>query len=187
MGRVKLHISELYYIHGTTSLSRLGGPASHGCIRMSNADIMDLTRRIHADRTPGFSGAPVDYLARNPTVTHRVPLHLPVRLDVVYRLAEIRDGQLQLHPDVYRRARRSVLLDAKELLRQKGRPAEQLQHRALADAHQEWARKGRARLPLATLEAPYQPPPIVLPEREVRPPLLGVEVASADTTGATEP
>lgn len=190
MGRVKLHISELYYIHGTTSVGRLGGPASHGCIRMSNADIMDLTRRLHADRTPGFGKPHIDWLVANSGVTHPVPLHLPVRLDVVYRLAEIRDGQVQLHPDVYRRGGRGALAEAREVLRKSGRPAEQVEHRALADAHREWARTGRARVKLATLEAPYVPPPPpepALPEREVRPRLLGVEVVRADPAGPAEP
>ncbi len=185
MGRVKLHISELYYIHGTTSVGRLGGPASHGCIRMANADIMDLTRRLHADRTPGFGRQHIDYLVENSKVTHEVPIYNPIRLDVVYRLAEVRAEQVQLHPDVYGRGGR-VLADARDLLRKKGVPQDQLEHRALADAYQDWTRKGRGRVALATLAAPYVPPPPpapVLPERSVEPRLLGVEVARADSAG----
>ena len=30
------------YIHGTNSESKLGTPASHGCVRMANEDIIDL-------------------------------------------------------------------------------------------------------------------------------------------------
>ncbi len=30
------------YIHGTNAESRLGLPASHGCVRMSNDDVIDL-------------------------------------------------------------------------------------------------------------------------------------------------
>ncbi len=30
------------YIHGTNAESRLGVPASHGCVRMGNADIVEL-------------------------------------------------------------------------------------------------------------------------------------------------
>lgn len=33
------------YIHGTNQEHRLGKPASHGCIRMSNRDVVDLFRR----------------------------------------------------------------------------------------------------------------------------------------------
>lgn len=34
--------SRYIYIHGTNAESQLGTPASHGCIRMSNSDIIDL-------------------------------------------------------------------------------------------------------------------------------------------------
>ena len=35
------------YIHGTNHESALGTPASHGCIRMSNADVMELFNAVH--------------------------------------------------------------------------------------------------------------------------------------------
>ena len=34
------------YIHGTNAESRLGTPASYGCVRMGNEDIIDLYARI---------------------------------------------------------------------------------------------------------------------------------------------
>lgn len=34
------------YIHGTHEEGLLGSPASHGCIRMSNVDIIDLYRQV---------------------------------------------------------------------------------------------------------------------------------------------
>ncbi|OQX13262.1 MAG: hypothetical protein BWK73_12625 [Thiothrix lacustris] len=34
------------YIHGTDEEGRLGNPASHGCIRMRNADVIDLFNRV---------------------------------------------------------------------------------------------------------------------------------------------
>jgi len=36
------------YIHGTNAESRLGIPASEGCIRMSNADVIDLYDAVEA-------------------------------------------------------------------------------------------------------------------------------------------
>ena len=36
------------YMHGTNAESRLGTAASHGCVRMSNADIADLFDRVEA-------------------------------------------------------------------------------------------------------------------------------------------
>lgn len=34
------------YIHGTNAESQLGTPASHGCVRMSNDDVVDLFERV---------------------------------------------------------------------------------------------------------------------------------------------
>ena len=34
------------YIHGTNAESRLGTPVSYGCVRMGNADIIDLYDRV---------------------------------------------------------------------------------------------------------------------------------------------
>lgn len=34
------------YIHGTNAESRLGVPASEGCVRMSNGDVIDLYARV---------------------------------------------------------------------------------------------------------------------------------------------
>lgn len=36
------------YIHGTADEAALGTPVSHGCIRMGNADIVDLFERVPA-------------------------------------------------------------------------------------------------------------------------------------------
>lgn len=36
------------YIHGTPDEHLLGTPASHGCIRMKNADVLDLFDRVEA-------------------------------------------------------------------------------------------------------------------------------------------
>ena len=37
------------YIHGTDEEGRLGAPASHGCIRMANQDIIDLYSKVSTD------------------------------------------------------------------------------------------------------------------------------------------
>jgi len=34
------------YIHGTNEEHRIGTPASHGCVRMKNADVADLFERV---------------------------------------------------------------------------------------------------------------------------------------------
>jgi murein L,D-transpeptidase YcbB/YkuD len=47
MGRVKIFFSDPdYYIHGTSDEGSLGRAASHGCIRMSNADVVEVARLV---------------------------------------------------------------------------------------------------------------------------------------------
>jgi lipoprotein-anchoring transpeptidase ErfK/SrfK len=38
--------SRYIYIHGTSAESELGVPTSHGCVRMSNLDVIDLFDRV---------------------------------------------------------------------------------------------------------------------------------------------
>lgn len=43
--------SRYIYIHGTADEDRLGHPVSHGCIRMSNADILELFEHVREGET----------------------------------------------------------------------------------------------------------------------------------------
>jgi L,D-transpeptidase YbiS len=47
-GTVDSH-ARYIYIHGTNEEHLIGTPASHGCIRMKNADIADLFERVQID------------------------------------------------------------------------------------------------------------------------------------------
>jgi len=39
------------YIHGTAEEGLIGQPASHGCVRMKNEDVIDLFNRVNKDMT----------------------------------------------------------------------------------------------------------------------------------------
>jgi hypothetical protein len=101
MGRVKINFAPLLYIHGTLYEDRLGAPASHGCIRMGKQDLLELTRLIHKYRTPRVDAELLATLEANDRMTRNFAVK-PIRFDVVYRLVEVVDGNLIIHPDVYR-------------------------------------------------------------------------------------
>jgi murein L,D-transpeptidase YcbB/YkuD len=106
MGRVKMHLFRDYYVHGTPARneSRLGRPASHGCIRMRNADVMELAKLVlKADGTP-VAESTVERLAANPRATRELALAGRVRVRIEYRLAEVGADSVTLLPDVYARA-----------------------------------------------------------------------------------
>jgi murein L,D-transpeptidase YcbB/YkuD len=103
MGRIKINFADLLYIHGTQWEDHLGAPASHGCIRMGDADLIELAKIIHKYRTPKVDEQLLATLEENREMTRSFPVR-PVQFDVVYQLVEVVDGHLVIHPDVYRQA-----------------------------------------------------------------------------------
>ena len=107
MGRVKINFAPLLYIHGTWDVDRLGAPASHGCIRMGKRDLIELTKLIHKYRTPRVDPEVLATLEANDRMTRNFAVK-PIRFDVVYRLVEVVDNKLIIHPDVYRSGKTSL-------------------------------------------------------------------------------
>jgi murein L,D-transpeptidase YcbB/YkuD len=103
MGRVKLLLDGPYYMHGTPFTASIGSAASHGCIRLRNADAIALAMRLQTHAGVGPDSLAVARLALD-TASLAVDLPSPVPIDIVYELAELRGDTLVLHPDVYRRA-----------------------------------------------------------------------------------
>jgi murein L,D-transpeptidase YcbB/YkuD len=108
MGRVKMHLFDDYYVHGTPAGNErhLGRPASHGCIRMRNRDVMELAQLVLEADGARVSDATVQGLIRNPASTREIAMNGRVRVRVEYRLAEVGADSVTLHPDVYSRAAR---------------------------------------------------------------------------------
>jgi murein L,D-transpeptidase YcbB/YkuD len=106
MGRVKIHLFGDYYVHGTPAGNErfLGSPASHGCIRMRNADVMELARMILREDGSPISDSTLEHLARTPRATREVALAGRVRARIEYRLAEVAADSVTILPDVYARA-----------------------------------------------------------------------------------
>src|SRR5215218_4370584 len=87
MGRVKLHLFSDIYVHGTPAGNerRLGNPASHGCIRMANRDVMELAQMVmNADGGASVTPATVQNLIRTPSATREVSLAGRVHVRVIY-------------------------------------------------------------------------------------------------------
>ncbi|MHB1223039.1 MAG: hypothetical protein ACYC2G_03185 [Gemmatimonadaceae bacterium] len=81
---------------------------------MHNADVVALARLAHQYGTPHLSPDAVERLTAETAVSRRVELEHAVPLEIRYQCAEVRDGALVLHPDVYGLAshppRRDVLV-----------------------------------------------------------------------------
>jgi murein L,D-transpeptidase YcbB/YkuD len=120
MGRVKLNFAPLLYIHGTPEYQALGGPASRGCIRMRNEDVIELARLVHRYGSPKLSSSVIDRLIASPSQTRKIVLNRPVQLTAFYEVADVRDGFLVIYPDVYRRVGRKLRDQVETVLEENG-------------------------------------------------------------------
>lgn len=81
MGRVRMIYQAPYSIHGTEALESLGRAASHGSVRMANADIIELARRVMAAGGQDRSSSWYEEVHANPTRMYEVELTDPVPLE----------------------------------------------------------------------------------------------------------
>jgi murein L,D-transpeptidase YcbB/YkuD len=101
MGRVKLFFAPLYYIHGTPDADNIGQPASHGCVRMLNRDVVELAKTLHARNGGTVRGAAIDRLLARSSATTPSRLAVPVPLTIRYDPIVVQGGELSIYPDVY--------------------------------------------------------------------------------------
>ena len=84
MGRVKIFFrAPDYYIHGTRETDSLGQAESHGCVRMRNADVIELARLVMenggASRSPGWFQRVINRVRSTQDVRLSQPVALRVR------------------------------------------------------------------------------------------------------------
>ena len=81
---------------------------SHACIRMHNADAIELARLVVAHAAPLVSTTLLDSLVGDTARTQAVDLVLSVPIDIHYELVEVKDQTLFVYRDVYRFAGKRV-------------------------------------------------------------------------------
>ncbi|HEX7243453.1 MAG TPA: L,D-transpeptidase [Longimicrobiaceae bacterium] len=165
LGRVRLSFRELYHLHGTPDEASLGSAASHGCVRLSNSEVVDLARRVVRGTSPAVREEELDRLASDPWRTSTVRLASPVPLRIVYEVAEVRDGRLEIHPDVYRRVGSRLGDEAIRVLREHGVADAEVDRARLARLLEE-ARRGTVSAALEELVRPGASARSVLLRRE---------------------
>ena len=177
MGRVKMHLFGVYYVHGTPAANErhLGRPASHGCIRMRNADVMELAKLVLQAEGAPIAESTVQRLVDNPRATRELALSGRVRVRIEYRLAEVEADSVTLHPDVYARTGRGYAARVHEELSRAGAdPAPVLAQLKTSRAPTAAVRLARGTTPAA----PAAPAVAALPVRE---PALAVGAPAGST------
>lgn len=103
MGRVKLFFLPLYFIHGTPDGESIGTPASHGCVRMRNQDVVQLAKLLHEKAASQISAAELERLAARPGPTRRVNFRTPIEVVIRYDQIAVEREEIFAYPDIYGR------------------------------------------------------------------------------------
>ncbi|HUE96298.1 MAG TPA: L,D-transpeptidase [Longimicrobiaceae bacterium] len=103
MGRVKLFFLPLYFIHGTPEGQSIGTPASHGCVRMLNEDVIELATFLHEHAARQISEAELARLAARPGPTRRVNFQQEIEVVIRYDPVEVVGSEIFAYPDIYNR------------------------------------------------------------------------------------
>ncbi|HEX6372864.1 MAG TPA: L,D-transpeptidase [Longimicrobium sp.] len=103
MGGVKLYFAPLYYRHGTPDEESLGTPASHGCVRMLNDDMVELATLLHDRARPTLAPEQIPGVLARSGQTRVSRFGDSVTFVVRYETVEVLQGELVIYPDIYGR------------------------------------------------------------------------------------
>lgn len=100
LGKVKIPLGYGYLLHQAKGPQDMGNLVSHGCVRVMQADLYDLSEKIVAaiglDVTPQQIAA-----AKRNKKTLAVPIDPPLTVEITYDTIVVEDGKLHIYPDVY--------------------------------------------------------------------------------------
>jgi murein L,D-transpeptidase YcbB/YkuD len=120
MGRVKMHVVDLVFLHGSPFVGSMGSAASHACVRMTNEDAIALARTLGERAGLDVSPSLLDSLLADETRTREMRLLPSVPITIRYDVAVLRSDSLFILPDIYQRAPGGARSRALEVLRSAG-------------------------------------------------------------------
>ncbi len=117
LGLVKMPLSDAILFHGTNKEKSVGRPASHGCMRMFNADAVEMAWYLQSHFSDQKDPALRELYKKKSKQTFVVKLDPPVPVRLVYRPLVVKGDKLVFYPDYYRRlkntkARREAIAGA---------------------------------------------------------------------------
>jgi len=107
LGKVKIPRGYGYLIHQAKGPADMGSLVSHGCIRVMQADLYDLSEKIVAARSLEVTPLQIAAAKRNKK-TLLAPLDPIVPVEITYDTIVVENGRLNIYPDVYRQKRNTV-------------------------------------------------------------------------------
>src|SRR5215467_6179658 len=102
LGKIKIPLGEGYLIHQAEKTADIGHLVSHGCIRMQQADLIDLAKKIiAAESLP----VPADKIKHALDSDDRLAVNLKNRISISIRYDSlvVQQSVLHVYPDIYGR------------------------------------------------------------------------------------
>lgn len=103
LGVAKIPIGLPSLIHGGKAEVKIGGFASHGCVGLTDKQMVEFSKLLAYLGEAELTDEQVKQFQRNPTETKRIELPHPVPVELRYETIVIEDGKLHIYRDVYER------------------------------------------------------------------------------------
>lgn len=103
LGVAKIPIGLPALIHGGKAAAKIGGFASHGCVGLTNEQMIEFSKLIARLGGATLTNAQIAQYRKNPTETKTIDLPNPVPVELRYESIVVEDGQLHIYRDVYER------------------------------------------------------------------------------------
>ncbi|HZX59237.1 MAG TPA: L,D-transpeptidase family protein [Mucilaginibacter sp.] len=132
LGVIKIPIGMPSLIHGGKPPEKIGKLASHGCVGLTNKQVLDFVPIILRLGQSDLSAEAVQSLEKHKRQTKTVRLPAPVPVDLRYETIVAEDGGLRIYRDVYERGT-NTLENAKAVLAAYGIKYEQLSAQEQSD------------------------------------------------------
>lgn len=101
LGLVKIPIGSPSLIHGGKSVAQLSGFASHGCVGLTNAQVVDLSKRLAKLGGIEITDKQIAEYKQNRTKTKNIALQQPIPVELRYETIVVEGGKLYIYRDVY--------------------------------------------------------------------------------------
>jgi hypothetical protein len=103
LGLAKIPIGLPSLIHGGKSPSKIGSFASHGCVGLTDKQLIDFAKELAQIGGATLTDAQIAQYRKNRSKTQEVKLGSPVPIELRYETITVEDGKLHIYRDVYDR------------------------------------------------------------------------------------
>jgi hypothetical protein len=107
LGKIKIPLGYNYLIHQAQGAGDLGNLVSHGCVRVLQSDLFDLSEKIVAANSLSITPKEIANAKRTKN-TFIAENETPIPVEMTYDTLVIEAGRLHIYPDVYEYRKNTV-------------------------------------------------------------------------------